>query len=307
MKLAKYQDDTGEHWGRVDVDAGTVHAISGDFEDWAPAVTERGPGVLAFVGDPVALGSVKLLAPRPSRGEILWVALNYPDWPKPDDADPPVFQKPRSAIIGPGDEFRYPALIKKQTQCYFCYETELVAVVGAAQIDDPARGVQDILGYTIGIGGALRNVRVGAVGIDLVALRSGKHTSSLGPWIVTRDEFPEGRPALEFTTRINGIVTQEGDTGDMLWDMDRIVHEVGHRLRLSCGDVIYTGTSGYVGAPDGIFHPGDRIEASISGIGTLSNQMETNDPYAVHPSQRLGGETRVPNIYPTPLWRRAPQ
>jgi len=307
MKLARYENTTGEHWGRLDAEAGALHEIAGGFEDWAPMVTERGPSVLEFVGDPVALETVRMLPPRPSCGEIIWVALNYPDWPKPVDADPPVFQKPRSAIIGPGDEFRYPALIKKQTQCHFCYETELVAVIGAPQVDDPGRGCRDILGYTIGIGGTLRNVRVGAVGIDLVALRSGKNTSSLGPWIVTRDEFPDGHPALACTTRVNGDLTQEFDTGDMLWDMDRIVHEVGHRLRLCCGDVIYTGTGGYVGVPDGIFHPGDRIEATIAGIGSLSNSMEVADPYAVHPSQRLGGENRVPNPYPTPLWRRDSQ
>jgi 2-keto-4-pentenoate hydratase/2-oxohepta-3-ene-1,7-dioic acid hydratase in catechol pathway len=305
MKLAKYSDSSGEHWGSVDLEAETIRPISGGFEDWAPAVTAEGPGVLSFDGEAVPLGSVKLLAPRPVGGEVVWVALNYPDWPKPDDADPPVFLKPRSAIIGPGDTFRYPALIKKQTQCYFCYETEMVAVIGAPEVDNPARGTKDVLGYTIGIGGALRNVRVGAVGIDLVALRSGKSTSSLGPWIVTKDEFAPGSPDLDFTTRVNGELAQSGNTGDMLWDMDKLIFEVGHRLRLSCGDVIYTGTAGYIGAPDGFFHPGDRIEATIDGIGTLANTMEDDDPYAVHPSQRLGGEKRAPNVYPTPLWRRS--
>ena len=307
MKIAKYSDDSGEHWATVDIDSGTVHRISGEFESWAPAVTAEGPETLVYDQDPVALSSVKLLAPRPAGGEILWVALNYPDWPKPDDAEPPIFQKPRSAIIGPGDEFRYPELIKKQTQCYFCYETELVAVIGATEVDKPERGRRDMLGYTVGIGGALRNVRVGAVGIDLVALRSGEATSSLGPWIVTADEFGGELPDCEITTHVNGEPTQSCDTGEMIWDIDKIVFEVGHRLRLTCGDVIYTGTCGYIGAPDGILHPGDKIEATIEGIGTLSNSMETNDPYAVHPSQRLGGENKVPNIYPTPLWRRSSQ
>src|SRR6202020_1042821 len=128
---------------------------------------------------------------------------------------------------------------------YFCYEVELVGVMGSDSLRDVAHGSRDVLGYTVGLSGCLRHVRVGAVGIDLVALRCGKNTSALGPWITTPDELEAGgKLSLEVTTRVNGQVAQSFNTSEMIWGIDRLMYEVGHRLHLSVGDVIYTGTGG---------------------------------------------------------------
>src|SRR3546814_1985382 len=85
------------------------------------------------------------------------------------------------------------------------------------------------------------------------------------------------------TMIIVGEVRQLGRTGKMIWDMNRLLYEVDYRSTLVCGDVIETGTCGYVGVQDGVYDPSDQAEAEIEGIGVLRNQVEDNDPYSIHP------------------------
>src|SRR3546814_5088113 len=92
MKLAKYRDANGDHWGEIDPDAGTIRRIADPFTEWAPEVTANGPGVLRFDDKTVKLDSVKLLAPLHRPAHIYWLGLNYPNWPKPEDTDASVFR-----------------------------------------------------------------------------------------------------------------------------------------------------------------------------------------------------------------------
>ncbi|MDB5687273.1 MAG: hypothetical protein JWR77_1862 [Rhizorhabdus sp.] len=302
MKLAKYRDAGGDHWGEIDPDAGTIRRINEDFTEWAPEVTANGPGVLRFDDRTVELDSVKLLAPLHRPAHIYWLGLNYPNWPKPADTDASVFFKTRSSIVGPDDIIRFPKLITVQPQAYFVYEIELVAVIGGNGLADPKNGLPDVLGYTIGNSGALRNNRVTCVGADIMGRSSARSSSAIGPWIVTRDELGgDAHPDLQMTLRINGEVRQRGRTGKMVWDMNRLLYEVDYRSRLICGDVIETGTCGYVGVQDGVYDPSDRAEAEIEGIGVLRNTVESNDPYSIHPSQRPLGAHKAPQIYPHPV------
>jgi 2-keto-4-pentenoate hydratase/2-oxohepta-3-ene-1,7-dioic acid hydratase in catechol pathway len=301
MKFARYIDADGEHWGAVDLTAGTIRRIAGPFAQWAPAVTSHGSRVLEYDrAAPVPLEQAKILAPLSSRSEILWVGLNYPNWPRPTQSDPPIFLKPLTAMIGPEQTIRFPRLIRFQTQSYFCYEIELVAVIGSVRIADPAHGTRDVLGYTVGNGGALRNLRLSGVGHDVMSLKSSRASSAIGPWITTKDELGgEGQVDLHMTMRVNSAVTQRGRTGNMIWSLDKLINEVDHRARLTCGDVIYTGTCGYEGVPDGVYKPGDVVEAHIDGIGTLRNQIEEQAPYCVSASQIWDG-SGVPSFYPAP-------
>lgn len=301
MKLARYRDSGGEHWGEIDPEAGTIRPIREAFTEWAPEVTAKGPGVLHFADGTVAVDSVRLLAPLHPPGHIYWLGLNYPNWPKPATTDASVFFKSRSAIVGPEDTIRFPALIRRQPHAYFVYEIELVAVIGGHGLGDPHNGIADVLGYTIGNSGALRNNRVTYVGWDLMGRSSARSSSAIGPWIVTRDEFGDGHPDLQMTMRINGETRQKGRTGNMIWDMNRLLFEVDYRSKLDCGDVVETGTCGYVGVQDGVYNASDRAEAEIEGIGVLRNTVEDADPYHLHPSQRSMGAYNSPQIYPYPL------
>ncbi len=302
MKLAKYRDADGDHWGEIDPTAGTIRRIPAPFTEWAPAVTANGPGVLSFDKGTVRVDDIKLLAPLHRPAHIYWLGLNYPNWPKPEDTDASVFFKARTAIVGPDDIIRFPKLITVQPQAYFVYEIELVAVIGGHGLADPQNGLPDVLGYTIGNSGALRNNRTTCVGADIMGRSSARSSSAIGPWIVTRDELGgDSHPDLQMTMRINGEVRQRGRTGRMTWDMNRLLYEVDYRSRLVCGDVIETGTCGYVGVQDGVYDPSDKAEAEIEGIGVLRNTVESADPYAIHPSQRPLGAHKSPQIYPHPI------
>lgn len=302
MKLAKYRDANGDHWGEIDPEAGTIRRIPDPFEIWAPEVTANGPSVLEFDGGSIKVETVKLLAPVHKPAHIYWLGLNYPNWPKPEDTDASVFFKSRTAIVGPDDTIRFPKLITIQPQAYFAYEIELVAMIGSHGVADPKNGVSDVLGYTIGNSGALRNNRTTCVGADIMGRSSARSSSAIGPWIVTRDELGgDSHPDLQMTLRINGEVRQRGRTGNMTWDMNRLLYEVDYRSRLVCGDVVETGTCGYVGVQDGVYDPSDKAEAEIEGIGILRNQVESLDPYAIHPSQRPMGAHKAPQIYPHPI------
>lgn len=300
MKLARYLHGDGEFWGAIDPDIGEIRRIRGAFPDWAPAVTAGGPAALEFEGTMDLVADVKLLAPLHATGHVYWIGLNYPNWPKPETADSPVFFKARSAIAHPGDTIRFPRLIRIQPQAYFAYEIELVAVIGRS-IEVGGNGLSDVLGYTIGNSGALRHNKSSVVGADLLGRSSAASSSAIGPWIATRDEFGDDQPDLAMTLKINGEDRQAGRTSRMIWGMNRLIDEVNIRSRLVCGDVIETGTCGYVGVQDGVYQPGDVAEAEIEGIGVLRNPVEDTDTSPIWPGQRGAGPRQVPPIYPLPV------
>ena len=94
----------------------------------------------------------------------------------------------------------------------------------------------------------------------------------MGPWIVTKDEFPAGSPALRLTLKVNGEIRQNGSTSEMTWDVGQLIRFVQRRSSFGCGDILFTGSPAGVGMGTGLFlNPGDVVEATIEGIGTLRN------------------------------------
>ena len=78
--------------------------------------------------------------------------------------------------------------------------------------------------------------------MDLFAAKSQDRTTGLGPWIVTRDEFPAESPKLRLTLSVNGELRQDGSSAEMTWDVAQLVRFVDERSSFECGDVIFTGT-----------------------------------------------------------------
>ncbi len=108
--------------------------------------------------------------------------------------------------------------------------------------------------------------------MDLFSAKSQDDTTGLGPWIVTRDEFPAGSPKLRMTLNVNGDTRQDASSGEMTWDVAELVRFVDERSRFECGDVLYTGSPEGTGQGSGRFlNPGDVVEASVEGVGTLRN------------------------------------
>ncbi len=279
MKIARCAEGASVWWGVVDVAAQTVRPLAGGIAVWGPALT-RGEGALRFAGEARPLSQVRLLPPVEKTNRVVVAGANYAkhlaaDFGIKSHHQPIAFLKAYGALIGANDPIRYPPLTQELD-----HEVELVAVIGAEQVDR-ANPLNSVLGYTVGNDVSSRDLQRSGppgVGMDLFAAKSGDQTTGLGPWIVTRDEFPAGSPALRLTLKVNGDVRQNASSGEMTWGVGELVKFVDERSRFECGDVMFTGSPAGTAQGTGKFlKPGDLVEAEIEGIGALRNLVTRMD------------------------------
>jgi 2-keto-4-pentenoate hydratase/2-oxohepta-3-ene-1,7-dioic acid hydratase in catechol pathway len=274
MRIARATDNKTTFWGVVDAEASTIRLFKGNFADWAPAVTSGGgEAALSFTGEVRRLADVHLLAPIERVARVMVAGVNYAkhlvEFGVAPPAQPFAFLKAYRALIGPYEEIRYPPLTQELD-----HEVELVAVIGAEKVDrnDP---FSSVLGYAVGNDVSSRDLQRSGpkgVGMDLLAAKSQDSTTPVGPWIVTRDEFPKGSPALQMTLSVNGDIRQSASSGTMTWGVDKLIQFIDERTSFDVGDILFTGSPAGVGQGTGKFlNPGDVVEATIEGIGTLRN------------------------------------
>ena len=116
-----------------------------------------------------------------------------------------------------------------------------------------------VFGYSIGLDMTVR-------GPEFPAFRKSADTFCvLGPWIVTKDEIADPN-LLDMSIRVNGEVKQSSNTKYLIFDVQRLIEYASAMYTLYPGDVIMTGTPAGVGP----VAPGDVLEASIPGIGSMS-------------------------------------
>lgn len=207
------------------------------------------------------LGEVKLLAPcEPSK--IICVGTNYQAVltakGQSAPAEPVIFLKPPSTVVGPEEAIRYPRGVQK-----LGYEVELAVVIKErVKNASPEEALQHVLGYTIANDITAKDFMTGG------PWTKGKCFDTflpLGPYIVTDiDPNHAGIKAV-----LNGQVTQDSNTADMVFKVADIIAYVSSIMTLCPGDVISTGTP--PGA--GLLKPGDVVELSITGLGTLRNSV----------------------------------
>ena len=230
MKLARCSYfETGPFWAVVDPERDEVHAITGEFSSWAPAVA-KGAGIsaLRLSGSALPLSKVRLLPPIEPVNRVVVAGANYAkhlaeDFGLSSPTQPVAFLKAYGALIGAHDAIRYPPLTEELD-----HEVELVAVIGSADIDlaDP---LACVLGYTVGNDVSARDLQrsgPAGIGMDLFAAKSQDRTTGLGPWIVTKDEFPAGSPKLRLVLKVNGEIRQDGSTAEMTWDVGQLIRFV---------------------------------------------------------------------------------
>jgi 2-keto-4-pentenoate hydratase/2-oxohepta-3-ene-1,7-dioic acid hydratase in catechol pathway len=274
MRIARVSDGRSVFWCVVNADASACRPIAGPFEDWAPALTDGGgESALTFAGEERALDGLRLLAPIEPVARVMIAGVNYTKHLVEFGVSPPTqpfaFLKANRALIGANDEIRYPPLTRKLD-----HEVELVAVIGARRVnrDDP---LSSVLGYTIGNDVSARDLQESGpkgVGMDLLAAKSQDDSTPVGPWIVTRDEFPAGSPALAMTLAVNGDVRQSASSGDMTWGVDELIAFIDARTSFGCGDLLFTGSPEGVGHGTGRYlDPGDVLVTRIENIGELRN------------------------------------
>jgi len=94
----------------------------------------------------------------------------------------------------------------------------------------------------------------------------------MGPWITTADELDDRN--LRVTCHVNGELRQDGNTGDLIFDVPTLIETISRSVTLQPGDIIATGTPEGVGIgfnPPRFLVDGDVVECSIEGIGSIRN------------------------------------
>jgi 2-keto-4-pentenoate hydratase/2-oxohepta-3-ene-1,7-dioic acid hydratase in catechol pathway len=274
MKLARCTDGGGPFWAVVEPENDSARPIAGGVADWGPALTGgEGEASLNFDGATRKLSDLRLLAPCDVTSKVVIAGANYSRHLVEFGVAPPnqpiAFLKAYGALIGATDPIRYPPLTAELD-----YECELVVVLGTDQIDldDPLSAV---LGYTAGNDVSARDLQRSGppgIGMDLFAAKSQDRATPVGPWIVTRDEFLPGNPALRLSTTINGERRQDGTTADMTWNVEQLLRFVHQRVSFGAGDLLFTGTPEGVGQGSGRYlNPGDLVEVALEGVGVLRN------------------------------------
>jgi 2-keto-4-pentenoate hydratase/2-oxohepta-3-ene-1,7-dioic acid hydratase in catechol pathway len=271
VKLARYEQGGQISWGVVDGE--NIRQIGNPFAEWAPKLTVKvDESALAFTGKTTTLSAVTLLPPIEPTSQVFVVGANYLKHLQELKMEPPkapiAFLKSNRAIIGAYDDMMHSPLTQQLD-----YEVELVAVIGLP-ITDYDNVVPSILGYTVGNDVSARDLQRSGIGFDLFSSKSLDKTTGLGPWIVTRDEFGDGTPDIAMSLKVNGETRQNARTGEMTWKLDVILPYVDRRAALQTGDVVFTGTPEGVAWASGRFmKPGDIVEASLEGIGTIRNKV----------------------------------
>lgn len=240
-------------------------AGDGACADWALDATTLAPR-----GEPVALASVRLLAPI-RRGRVFCVGYNYRDHVTETaqdlPRDPVSFLRTAASIVGPNE-----ALWRPRASACYDFEGELAAVIGRAGRHIPAAdALEHVFGFSCFMDGSIRDFQKHAVS----AGKTFERTAALGPWIVSRDEAPDW-DATGVTTRLNGKVVQQSPTGLMIFGLPELIAYFSRITTLLPGDVIATGTPSGVGArrvPPLWMQAGDRVEVAVDHVGVLSNKV----------------------------------
>lgn len=229
------------------------------------------------------LSTVRILAPLQMRKNVIAVGRNYRDHAKefsdsgfdasekqmiPDN--PVVFTKSPTSVIGQDE----PIVLANDPTGTTDYEGEMAVVIGRrAKNVSEDDALSCVFGWTIVNDVTARDLQKRHV--QWFIGKSPDTFCPMGPWITTIDELPDIRSSWMRTT-VNGEPRQEAPIEALIFDVESLIVTLSEVMTLEPGDVIATGTGKGVGIgfdPPVYLQPGDVVEISIDGIGSLSNPV----------------------------------
>ncbi|MFN4193838.1 MAG: fumarylacetoacetate hydrolase family protein [Tabrizicola sp.] len=260
---------------------GGVVALSDDFPQWHTLRNVIEAGAIdrvlkAAAGRPAshAEGSFAWDIPLPDPEKIICVGVNFPDRNAEyrDGQEAPAFMSlfPRFARSFTGHGA---SLIRPPESIELDYEGEIAVVIGTPGRRIPEeRALDHIAALTLCNEGTIRDW-VRHAKFNVTQGKNWDRSGAMGPWLVPfRDPSQILDIALE--TRVNGALRQSDRTGRMLFPVARQIAYISTFTTLVPGDIIVTGTPTGAGArlhPPVWLQPGDVVEVSADGIGTLRN------------------------------------
>jgi 2-keto-4-pentenoate hydratase/2-oxohepta-3-ene-1,7-dioic acid hydratase in catechol pathway len=217
----------------------------------------------AATGERVPLEGLQLLAPvLPTK--IVAAGRNYADHAaemgNEVPAEPLLFLKPSSSVIGPGEPIRVPTDLSSEVH----HEAELAVVIGALlQRVTPEQALAGVFGATVANDVSARDLQrtepqwFGAKGFDSFC--------PLGPAIAVGLDLGD----LRVRCSVDGQLRQDGTTADLIQKVPELVSRISQVMTLLPGDVVLTGTPAGVGP----IEPGQTVRVEIEGIGVLENPV----------------------------------
>ncbi|MDS9466731.1 ureidoglycolate lyase [Paracoccus sp. MBLB3053] len=277
MKLLRYGPEGQEKPGLLDAE-GKIRDLSGHVADIADDVlTPEGLAKLAAIDVstlPVVEGSPRFGACVGHVRKFIAIGLNYADHAAesgmPVPAEPVVFNKWTSCIVGPNDDVMIPEGSNKTD-----WEVELGIVIGkTARSVSEDEALEHVAGYCV----------VNDVSEREWQLERGQTWDKgkgfdtfgpIGPYVVTRDEIPDAGN-LSMWLEVDGKRYQDGSTKTMIFGVAKLVSYCSKLMTLMPGDVITTGTPPGVGMgqnPQVYLKGGETIRLGIEGLGEQTQKV----------------------------------
>ena len=283
MKLMRYGAKGAEKPGLIDKQ-GNVRDLSGVLPD-ITAETLAGVRLAELRAlDPASLPLVanpgRVAPPWRGMGKFICIGLNYADHAAESGlavpAEPVIFMKPTSAVVGPNDPVVLP-----QDSVKTDWEVELGVVIGErALYVSEADAMKHVAGYCIVNDVSEREYQIERGG----TWDKGKGCDTfgpIGPWLATADEIPNPQD-LEMWLEVNGKRFQNGSTRTMVFGVAQLVAYVSRFMTLYPGDLISTGTPPGVGMgqkPAPVYlKAGDEMKLGIAGLGEQRQRVHAWDP-----------------------------
>ncbi|MFH6569084.1 MULTISPECIES: fumarylacetoacetate hydrolase family protein [Pseudomonas] len=282
MKLLRYGEKGQERPALLD--------NNGQLRDLSAVVTDiagdtLSPQSIARLQDidpstlPLVEGSPRIGACVGQVGKFICIGLNYADHAAETGAaipaEPVVFSKWTSAIVGPNDDVEIPRNSRKTD-----WEVEMGVVIGkGGRYISESEALEHVAGYCV-----INDVSEREFQLELGGTwDKGKGCDTfgpLGPWLVTRDEIADPHQ-LDLWLEVDGKRYQNGNTRTMIFQIPKIISYLSQFMSLQPGDVISTGTPPGVGLgikPEPVYlRAGQTMRLGISGLGEQQQRTVNAD------------------------------
>ncbi|UCG40888.1 MAG: fumarylacetoacetate hydrolase family protein [Acidimicrobiia bacterium] len=272
MRWAKYAHEGTVATGRVEGEA----VVPTDAPSPLAAVLDGA----ADAGTPIALADVALMAPLDPIRNVLCVGWNYlPHFEEGavvhGDRELPTrpnfFSKMTGSVIGPFDRIPSHQGVTEKLD----WEVELGVVIGKQVVDlTPENALDAVAGYVVAQDISAREVQLKRGG-QWFKGKSLDGTCPIGPWLVDAKAIDDPQD-LDLSCSVNGAVKQSSNTRHMIFDIVELLVELSAGSTLYPGDLFLSGTPEGVGqsrTPPEFLQPGDVLESTVEGIGTIRNPV----------------------------------
>jgi 2-keto-4-pentenoate hydratase/2-oxohepta-3-ene-1,7-dioic acid hydratase in catechol pathway len=282
MRFVSFQTPNGSRYGIV-TDEGVIdlYARLGNhfptLRDLLSAgAIEKAESISRTERPDYAVDEIAFLPPIPNPEKIICVGVNYTNRNAEykDSSDlpryPSIFTRTPGSLVG-----HKAKIVRPLESQQLDYEGEIALVIGTSGRRIPEdRTRKHLAGLTIMNEGSVRDwLRHGK--FNVTQGKNFESSGSIGPWMVTTDEFPSF-DGLRITTRVNGDLRQNDTTASLIFNFSYLLRYISTFTRLNPGDVIATGTPTGAGVrfdPPKFLNPGDVVEVEVAGIGKLMNTV----------------------------------